>query len=199
MRNVVMLAATVFLCACLLGGAGCDRWDWPPGSRNDQPGPDDQPAVAQETPEQKTIRTQGETIDALQVENEQLKDDIVELANAIVGFQEDIEGLEFALDKQNESLDDALEQRSRQQLHAGELADENRRLEERMQVLAGQNEQLQALLDELHGKYERLLDSVSGELSDDDEDEDDDADAGDDADADDDDADEGRSRIDFND
>ena len=184
MRNVAMLAATVCLCACLLGGAGCNGWEWPPGSRNDQPGPDDQPAFAQETPEQKTIRTQGETIDALQVENEQLKDDIVELANAIVRFQEDIEGLEFAL-----------EQRSAQQLHAGELADENRRLEERMQVLEGENKELQTLLDELHEKYERLLDAVSGDLSDD-EDEGDDADADDDAD---DDADEDRSRIHFND
>jgi len=195
MRNVATLAATVCLCACLLGGAGCDRWQWPPSSHNDQPDPDDQPVIVQETPEQTTIRTQGETIAALQADNERLKDDIVELANTIVGFQEDIEGLEFALDKQkviSDSLDDALEQRDRHQLRAGELADENRRLEERAQVLAGENEELQALLDELHEKYERLLDAIADDLPDDDEDEDDDADA-------DDDADEDRSRIHFND
>ena len=192
MRNVAMPAAMACLCACLLGGAGCDGWEWPPNSHKDRPDPDDQPAVVQETPEQKTIRTQGETIAALQVDNEQLKDNILDLANAIVGFQEDIEGLEFALEKQkviSESLDDALEQRDRYQLRAGELADENRRLEERMQVLAGENEELQALLDELHEKYEQLLDAASGELSED-EDEDDDAD---------DDDDEDRSRIHFND
>jgi len=194
MRNVAMLAATVCLCACLLGGAGCDGWEWPPSSRKDRPNPDDQPAVVQETPEQKTIRTQGETIAALQVENEQLKDDIVELANAIVGFQEDIEGLEFALDKQkviSESLDDALEQRDRNQLRASELGDENRQMKERVQVLEGENEKLLAMLDELREKYERLLEAASGDLSGD-EDEDDDAGA-------DDDADEDRSRIHFND
>ncbi len=193
MRNVIMRAVAVCLCACLLGAAGCDRMAWPPSRSQDHRADSaDEPVAAQESPEQKTIRMQAAKIEELQAEYELLKDQIIKLANLNTTMYEQITDLQFALEKQtvvSESLNDALDQRDRYQTRVNELSAENRDLADQVDLLMTEVSDLQTLLDTLNEQYEQLLDAVAAGPS-----SDDDADDGDDGDDDDDDD---RSRIHF--
>ncbi len=163
MRNVITRTAVVCLCAYLLGSAGCDSWQWPPSwSQNDGPAPDEQPAVVEETAEQRTIRTQAETIGQLTAENEQLQQDIVWLSREAADLKAKVNDLEFALNKQtllNESLNDAIDERDDYRTQANDLAEQNLSLSDQVELLKGEINALHEVVADLNAQNRQLLES----------------------------------------
>lgn len=163
MRNVITRTAAACLCAYLLASAGCGGWEWPPSwSQNDAPAPDEQPAVVEETPEQRTIRTQAETIGQLTAENEQLQQDVVWFNRQVNELKAQVNDLEFALNKQtllNESLNGAIDERDHYRTQANDLAEENRSLTDQVELLKGEVHALHEVVADLNAQNRQLLES----------------------------------------